>query len=478
VDSRPNYVREGDVLAGKYRVERVLGEGGMGVVLAAQHLQLETRVAIKLLLPELLASPEAVSRFVREARAAARITNEHVVRVTDVGTLESGAPYMVMEYLDGVDLASALKADGPMSIKQAVELLLEACEALAEAHALGIVHRDLKPANLFWVNRSDGQRILKVLDFGISKLLHAPLTGMNTKTSALLGTPHYMSPEQMTSSRTVDARTDIWALGIILYQLLVNEVPFGGDTLPAVCISVATDPPPPIRSRRPDVSPALEAVILRCLQKDPNQRFASVGDFALALARFSPLRAQSSREPVNRVRQAGGVHGSVGGAASSREQAFSPSSGTVAPFGRTASEAHRRGRFWSGKSVPAALLAALVGGALWFVRATQPGAAPVPTVRAVAAPPPTPSAAPSPAAPSLPAPDVAPIATPPPPQAAPAEVSQPASLRTPAPSKATNVPKLRKEPARSATSASPRQVVLPSAHPQAATPSGAFDERE
>lgn len=163
-------VGEGDVLAGKYRVERILGVGGMGAVVAARHLQLDSKVALKFLLPAMLGDREAVERFAREARAAVQITNEHVARVTDVGTLDNGAPYIVMEYLEGGDLAAWVQERGALPIEQAIDFVLQSCIAVADAHALGIIHRDLKPANLFCVRRSDGQLCIKVLDFGISKV--------------------------------------------------------------------------------------------------------------------------------------------------------------------------------------------------------------------------------------------------------------------------------------------------------------------
>jgi len=182
-------VSVGEILAGKYRIDRVLGAGGMGVVVAAHHLQLDERVAIKFLLPEMLAQQDAVMRFSREARAAVKIKSEHVARVTDVGTLETGAPYMVMEYLEGIDLAELVRR-GPLPITQAVDFVLQACEAIAEAHALGIVHRDLKPANLFLATLPGGVQSVKVLDFGISKLTGLSASGGQdsaTRTKALMG---------------------------------------------------------------------------------------------------------------------------------------------------------------------------------------------------------------------------------------------------------------------------------------------------
>ena len=234
-------VREGDLLAGKYRVERVLGAGGMGAVVAAYHMQLETKVALKFLLPAMLANEEAVTRFAREARAAVRITNEHVARVLDVGTLESGAPYIVMEYLDGTDLAGWLRQRGPLPIEEAIDFVLQAGEAIAEAHALGIVHRDLKPANLFCIRSADGRPTIKVLDFGISKVTNLSASASNlvkTQTATLMGSPFYMSPEQMEATHAVDARTDIWALGVILFELLTGKVPFYGETVPEVSLKI------------------------------------------------------------------------------------------------------------------------------------------------------------------------------------------------------------------------------------------------
>ena len=252
-------VREGDVLVGKYRVERVLGSGGMGTVVAARHLRLDERVAIKLLHPEALSNREAVARFEREARAAAKIKSEHVARVSDVGTLDNGCPYMVMEYLEGEDLAQWVDQRGPIASEQAVEFILQTCEAMAEAHTLGIVHRDLKPANLFCIRRPDGQRWIKVLDFGISKLAD-PGVDM-THANAVMGSPLYMSPEQMVSARSVDARTDIWSMGVILYELITGEGAFRGDNYPEVCMQVATKPPPKVRAKVPEAPPGLDDVI-------------------------------------------------------------------------------------------------------------------------------------------------------------------------------------------------------------------------
>ncbi len=307
-------VREGEVLAGKYRVDKVLGAGGMGVVVAARHIQLETRVAIKLLLPAMLDNSEAVTRFAREARAASKINNEHVVRVFDVGTLPSGAPFMVMEFLEGEDLSAWIAQRGPLPVDLAVDFVLQACVAVADAHCLGIVHRDLKPANLFSLRRSDGQFVIKVLDFGISKVADSGATGpvgSVTHTSAIMGSPHYMSPEQMRSSKEVDARADIWALGVILFELLSGSTPFSGETFGDILINLATRPPPPIRSVRPDIPEGLESAILKCLEKDRANRYENVAELSLALLPFGSRRARASVERISGIIQASGLSASA-----------------------------------------------------------------------------------------------------------------------------------------------------------------------
>ena len=306
----PVSVNPGDVLAGKYRVERVLGVGGMGIVVAAHHIQLDQKVALKFLLPHALGEPEAVARFVREARAAVKIQSEHVARISDVGELENGAPYMVMEFLQGGDLAAWLRQNGPLPYEQAVDFVLQTCVAVADAHALGIVHRDLKPANLFCVRRSDGQLLIKVLDFGISKMTNAALSARGadmTKTSALMGTPLYMSPEQMRSSRDVDSTTDIWALGVILFELITGKPPFHGETVTELVMKVATDPAPLLRPFRPDAPSGLDAIVAKCLEKDRAKRYVNVGELSLALLPFAPKRAKAWVERISGILQAAGL---------------------------------------------------------------------------------------------------------------------------------------------------------------------------
>jgi serine/threonine-protein kinase len=303
-------VRVGDVLHGKYRIDRVLGMGGAGVVVAGHHLQLAQNVAIKFLLPEALPSSEALIRFTREARAAVRIKSEHVARVLDMGTLETGTRYIVMEYLVGNDLSHWIEKNGSLPVDQAVTFVLQACEAIAEAHALGIVHRDIKPANLFVIRRPDGQLSVKVLDFGISKIpaTIASTTDLSmTKTNAAIGTPLYMSPEQMSSARRVDSRADIWSLGVVLYELVSGQVPFEGPTIANIFVGVTTRPAPSLRVSRPDIPRGFETVVAKCLERDPALRYQSVAELAMALVSYAPARAQESVHRICGTMQAAGL---------------------------------------------------------------------------------------------------------------------------------------------------------------------------
>jgi serine/threonine protein kinase len=296
----PAPVEPGDLVADKYRVERVIGQGGMGVVVLAMHEHLEQRVALKFLLPAVAVHMEVMQRFVREARAVGKIQSEHVARVFDVGTHE-GLPYMVMEYLEGEDIAQHLERGGPMPVEEAVGYLLQACEAIAEAHAVGIVHRDLKPANLFLARRPTGRAVVKVLDFGISKAPPSARDSNITRTAALLGSPSYMSPEQLVAARTVDGRSDIWALGIVLYEMLAVTLPFRAETMPQLVAVILNNPPEPLAALRADVPPGIQEIIDRCLQKDPSRRYASVAELARALALFGPPRSEISVDRIEHV---------------------------------------------------------------------------------------------------------------------------------------------------------------------------------
>jgi hypothetical protein len=306
-DKTAQTVEPGDILAEKYRVERILGQGGMGVVVLCEHIELRERVAIKFLLDAPVDNSELCERFVREARAAVKIKSEHVVRVVDVGRLPTGAPYMVMEYLEGEDLSQRLLS-GPVAVEDAVDYVIQGCEAMHAAHRLGIVHRDLKPANLFLTQRPDGSSLVKVLDFGISKVKSADPSQLSlTHTQAMMGSPLYMSPEQMRSSKDVSPSADIWSLGVILHELIAGDVPFTGTTFPEVLVQVMSGEPPPLRSLRAEVPEGLEAVVLRCLEKDPADRYSSVAALGVALSPYgSPrtlglqtrLRSSVSRAPL------------------------------------------------------------------------------------------------------------------------------------------------------------------------------------
>ncbi|WP_437649373.1 protein kinase domain-containing protein [Sorangium sp. So ce362] len=293
--------RVGDIIGGKYRVERVLGRGGMGLVVSAHHVSLRHRVALKFLLPEGHTTPSAVERFLREAQAAAAIASEHIARVIDVGQTDEELPYFVMEYLNGIDLEALVETRGPLPVEQAVSYVIEACEALAEAHALGIVHRDLKPGNLFLASRADGSSLIKVLDFGISKASEAGVLGSNAKlttSSVVLGSPRYMSPEHIRNTRTVDARSDIWALGMTLYQLLTGRLPFENEAISALFVSIVTDPPVPPRVHRPEIPVELEFILLMCLEKNPARRPQTVAELVSLL---EPLGSESARLTAARI---------------------------------------------------------------------------------------------------------------------------------------------------------------------------------
>ena len=285
----------GQVLAGKYRLVRKLGEGGMGVVFEAEHVRIKQRVAIKMLLPEVLEIPDVVSRFEREARAAGQLRSENTARVLDVDVSEDGMPYMVMEFLDGLDLSQVLEQRAQVPVELAVDYVLQACNAMAEAHGAGIVHRDLKPSNLFLVGGERGT--IKVLDFGISKVENDKDNRV-TATTTVVGTPLYMSPEQVRSAKHVDARTDIWALGIILYELIAGKTPFEGS-MTAAAAAICIDEPPPISQFRHDVPPELAEHIRVCLEKDPKKRYPNVQSLAVAIAPFGTgaIRSPDSSQP-------------------------------------------------------------------------------------------------------------------------------------------------------------------------------------
>jgi serine/threonine protein kinase len=298
----PAGVRLGGVLAGKYRLDCVLGTGAVGVVVGATHLRLDQRIAIKFLSPPLLERSEGVRRFILEARNAARIRSEHVVRVFDVATLDDGTPYSVMEFLEGEDLRRFLERRGPLPLPEAVDCILQAGEAIAEAHAAGIIHRDLQPGNLFRSTRPDGSPLVKVLDFGAPKLLRR---ADNTLRPVILtgpyivgGTPLYCAPEQFHSPSGGDARVDIWALGAILYELVCGRPPFSGETVIEMFSHLAGATPVPMHLLRPEVPSELDDVVARALAKEPAARIATVAELARSLARFADGGSLGSVERI------------------------------------------------------------------------------------------------------------------------------------------------------------------------------------
>lgn len=290
----------GRVIGTKYRIDRVIGVGGMGLVVAATHLQLDQRVALKFMLPAARGSSTAVDRFLREGRSAAKLRNEHVCRVLDVGTLEDGAPYIVMEMLDGRDFAIVVQQQAPMPAQVAVDYVMQALEGVADAHANDIVHRDIKPSNLFVTLDTAGSPLVKVLDFGISKVVGAAHA---TATGDVVGSPAYMAPEQLTGGR-VDTRADLWSLGVILYQAVTKRLPFEGDTVEEARESVTRSPPHPLP---PELPAGFSEVVMRCLAKDAAARFATVAELALALAPFGSLESQARAARIGKIVGFGGV---------------------------------------------------------------------------------------------------------------------------------------------------------------------------
>jgi eukaryotic-like serine/threonine-protein kinase len=416
----------GQIINGKYEVVELIGVGGLGFVVAANHVELGEKVALKFLRPEAMSNAEAVSRFSREARASAKLRSEHVARVFDVGTLPDGSPFIVMEYLEGIDLGVLLHERGALPISLAVEYVLQTCEALATAHASGVVHRDIKPDNLFLNRRAQDLHVIKVLDFGISKVSLArsspaarhPLV----ETTMAMGSPIYMSPEQIRAAKDIDARTDIWSLGCVLYELLTNRLAFDASSITEVTAFILERETPSLRSARPDIPEPLELVIQRCLAKTPAQRFQNVGELAIALAPFAPPRARVLIERCCSILQGAGM--TRAGLDQYRSPPPpAPDSALAGPISADASstatvEASIRFVPSTSKSWPlavAALLLVAAGAAGMLVRngVNDPGS---PTLTPLAAPAALPSAEPSMAAlpsPSAPATPAAPAPDPP-----------------------------------------------------------------
>src|SRR5262245_49992376 len=286
VEEASDALKPGERFARKYTIVRLIASGGMGVVYEATHERLGSRVALKTLHARARQSSDIVARFEREARAAVALRGPHVARVFDVDVLPDGSPFMVMEYLEGRDLFDEMRDRTVLPTEEAVGYVLQACAAMSEAHRVGIVHRDLTPGNLFLANDAEG-RIVKVLDFGISKVA-SEADGSVTSTHSTLGTPFYMSPEQVRSAKHVDARSDIWSLGTILYEMLAGRLPFPADNPSGPIPATAADPPTPLSSLRPELPRELTTAVMTALEKDPSRRFQQVEAFADAIAPYGP----------------------------------------------------------------------------------------------------------------------------------------------------------------------------------------------
>ena len=297
----------GTIIGDRYRIDGPLGAGGMGIVLSATHLELGAPVAIKIVRDELAQNEAVVSQLLFEARAVARMKSAHVVRVLDVARLDTGAPYIVMEQLEGSDLQVVLAERGALSVSEAVCHVLQACEGLAEAHGMGIIHRDLKPENLFLATTPEGL-VLKILDFGISKYIGTsvqvgPRSTLTTNGSAV-GSPMYMSPEQMRASPNLDVRADIWSLGAILFELVTGRCPFEADSPAQLCSKVMCEAAPSLLAFSSTAPRELDAIVRRCLQKEADRRFQTVGELAEALRGFS---AGEERAVADSERLASGI---------------------------------------------------------------------------------------------------------------------------------------------------------------------------
>lgn len=384
----------GDVLGDKFRIVRILGEGGMGSVYEAEHLLLAERVAIKVLHTDGDDLATQSHRLLREARAAARIQNEHVARVSDFGTLSDGRPYLVMECVSGPSLSRVLAENGPLEPEVAVGHALEICLALAEAHALGIVHRDIKPSNILLAERRDGVRSVKVLDFGVAKM--SSTNASTTVSSGTLGSPSYMSPEQIRDPREVDERSDIWAIGVVLFEMSTCRLPFEAFTASGVLAAITADDPTPPTRHRPDLDARLTAVILRCLERNRDLRFPRVVELASALVELAPNRAELAAR-VARLRETDHARPAAAEAVplalAEETQLTQDATATSAVEPRPAPSRLRKSRIAFGVALGLGLLAALIG---LGSRSNESTPSPAPVLAAPASAP-----APAPAAPPV-----------------------------------------------------------------------------
>jgi serine/threonine-protein kinase len=395
----------GLLLLGRYRIVRKLGEGGMGAVYEGHHELIGKRIAIKCLHPQFVSNREVVERFYREANAATAVGNEHIIEVTDLGTFDDGAPFIVMEYLDGIEFAKLIQKEGALSIARLVHIVTQVCSALSAAHARGIVHRDMKPENIYLVRRGDDVDFVKVLDFGISKVRESndALGAGLTKTGAAMGTPYYMSPEQAQAARDLDHRADIYAVGVIMYEALTGHLPFDADSYPALLLKIMSERPAPLRVFRNDVPDSMEQIVLKAMARDRAERFQTIESLAAAL---HPFRTMNTLPPGSTVPRSAAT-------ASPQTTPFVSTSHVPAVPSTDPPATIPGGKKHMGLLVTAAGAVLLIGVVAGLMR---PGAAPapdasVPAVVAVAQP----AAAPSPAVmiqpQAVPAPAPQPIAT-------------------------------------------------------------------
>jgi serine/threonine-protein kinase len=434
----------------------------MGIVVAAHHEQLDQRVALKFLLPAVVQNEEIVQRFLREARAAVKIHSEHVARVFDVGK-HGELPYMVMEYLEGSDIAQTLVERGPLPPREAAGYLLEVCDAVAEAHALGIVHRDLKPANLFLATRPTGRRTVKVLDFGISK---APVTERErnlTDATAIMGSPSYMSPEQLVASASVDVRSDIWSLGVVLFEMVTRQLPFNATSMPEL-VGVILQVSP----RLDDVPAEVRSIVERCLHKERERRYSTIAELARALAPIAPSRYQPLVERIEGVFDAAPPSSRPAQSVTpQRDRDAAPDvigGRTLGPT--TTAITKSRQPFWI--AALAALAIAGAVGSIAIVRQRAPAAAPPGTSSASASATPT-------NAPSTPVTSSTPVASSAPVVFAPS-ASAPAPVRSATVTAAGTRPAIHTPSATATESSSPAPIASPSASQGGCKTVSYFDE--
>ena len=424
------------LVAGKYRLTRLLGRGGMGAVWEGTHTSLGSRVAVKFIDAEYAESPEARSRFENEARAAARLRSKHVVEVYDHGVSDDGRPFIVMEFLQGEPLDKRLDRVGRLPAKETAHIIMQVCRALTRAHAANIVHRDLKPENVFLVfDEEEGTDVVKVVDFGIAKFSDASLTSSSaTRTGSVLGTPHYMSPEQARGLRSVDSRSDLWSVAVIAYRCIVGSLPFDGEAVGDLLVKLCTAPIPQPSRFMSDVPPSFDAWLQKALEREPAGRFANAAELAASLAAVCGLsvRGQFPSSEMQRVSDGGsGAYSALGtgprpafvGESGSGSYARPVPLATGAPTTQTPAPMKRTGTSAIVAAAVAAFVVLGIGGAvavkLLFaqspsvVAAAPPAPAPVETAApaVVPEPPPAPLTSVAPRASVVP-PSVVPAAKP------------------------------------------------------------------